>query len=167
MRRSDGWGRLSLNTTVEGSGASMPSTLAYQSLRALSRSLVGASGASRTTSKVYFTSREVKGRPSCHFTFFLRKNTTLRSLPCHDQRSASSGITVSTLSCGLAGSKRTRFEEHGDIGHTLDTVADSWMSRPGGSSMGSVLRMPPRLGVWPWGWTGPAPPPTAEGNQGG
>src|SRR4029450_11489741 len=50
MRRKDGWRRLSLNTTVWGSGASMPSTLAYQSLRALSLNLAGASGASRTTS---------------------------------------------------------------------------------------------------------------------
>ena len=78
MRRNDGWGRLSLNTTVWASGASMPSTLAYQSLRALSLNLAGASGASRTTSKVYLTSREVKGRPSCHFTFFFRKKTRLR-----------------------------------------------------------------------------------------
>ena len=78
MSRSEGCGRLRRKTTVCGSGASMASTLAYQSLRALSRSFAAASGASRTTSNVYFTSWEVKGWPSCHFTFFLRKKTRLR-----------------------------------------------------------------------------------------
>ena len=78
MSRREGWGRLSRKTTVCGSGASIASTLAYQSLRGLRRSLAGASGASRTTSKVYLTSRAVKGWPSCHFTFFLRKKTRLR-----------------------------------------------------------------------------------------
>ncbi len=78
MSRSEGWGRLSRKTTVWGSGASIASTLSYQSLRALSRSLAGASGASRTTSNVYLTSRDVKGWPSCHFTFFRRKKTRLR-----------------------------------------------------------------------------------------
>ena len=50
-------------------------TLAHHSVRALSRNLAGASGASRATSKVYLTSAEVKGLPSCHFTFLRRKNT--------------------------------------------------------------------------------------------
>ena len=78
MSRSDGCGRLSRNTTVWGSGASMASTLAHQSFRGLRRNFTGASGASRATSKVYFTSREVSGLPSCHFTFFRRKKTRLR-----------------------------------------------------------------------------------------
>ena len=56
MSRSEGCGRLRRNTTVCGSGASMASTLAYHSLRGFSRSLAGASAASRTTSKVYLTS---------------------------------------------------------------------------------------------------------------
>jgi hypothetical protein len=78
MSRSEGCGRLRRNTTVCGSGASIASTLAYHSLRGFSRSLPAASGASRTTSNVYFTSRDVNGWPSCHLTFFLRKKTRLR-----------------------------------------------------------------------------------------
>ena len=35
------------------------------------------------------------------------------------------------------------------MGHTFETVADSWISRPGGSSVRSELRMPPRLGACP------------------
>src|SRR5262245_29284571 len=35
------------------------------------------------------------------------------------------------------------------MGHTLDTVADSWMRSPGGSSISTEFRVPPRLGVWP------------------
>ena len=64
--------------TLYGSGASIASTFSYHSFRGLSRSFAGASLASRTTSNVYLTSREVKGRPSCHLTFFLRKKTRFR-----------------------------------------------------------------------------------------
>ena len=78
MSSSDGWGRLSRKMTVCASGASIASTFAYQSLRGLRRNLAGASGASRTTSNVYLTSFEVKGLPSCHLTFFLRKKTRFR-----------------------------------------------------------------------------------------
>ncbi len=60
-----------------GSGASIASTFANQSFRTLSRNF-GESGASRATSNVYFTSRDVKGLPSCHFTFFRKKKTRFR-----------------------------------------------------------------------------------------
>ena len=56
----------------------MASTFSYQSLRGFTLSLALASGAPRTASKVYFTSADVKGLPSCHFTFFRRKKTRLR-----------------------------------------------------------------------------------------
>ena len=75
MRSSEGCGRFRRKTTVWGSGASMCSTLAYQSFLGLIRSFAAASGASRTMSKVCFTSFEVKGLPSCHLTSFRRKNT--------------------------------------------------------------------------------------------
>ena len=78
IRINEGWGRLSRKITVWASGASMASTLAYQSFRGLKRSLAGASLASRTTSKVYLTSAEENGFPSCHFTFLRRKRTRLR-----------------------------------------------------------------------------------------
>ena len=75
---SDGCGRLSRKTTVWGSAASMASTFAYQSLRGLMRSLAAASGASRSMSKVYLTSFDVNGWPSCHFTSLRRKKTRFR-----------------------------------------------------------------------------------------
>src|SRR6059036_3885542 len=74
---SEGCGRFRRNTTVCASGASTASTLAYQSLRGLIRSLAGASGASRSTSNVNLTSFEVKGFPSCHFTSLRTKKTRL------------------------------------------------------------------------------------------
>ena len=64
--------------TVWASAASTASTFAYQSFRGLMRSFCAASGASRSMSKVYFTSFEVKGLPSCHFTSWRRKNTRFR-----------------------------------------------------------------------------------------
>ena len=78
MATSEGCGRLSRNTTVWGSGASTASTLAYHSFLGLIRSFAGASAASRTTSKVNFTSFEVKGCASCHLTSFRRKKTRFR-----------------------------------------------------------------------------------------
>ena len=78
MIRIDGCGFLSRNTTVVGSGASMASTLAYQSLRGFRRRRAGCSGASRTRSKVYFTSFDVNGWPSCQRTSRRRKKTRLR-----------------------------------------------------------------------------------------
>jgi hypothetical protein len=78
MRRSDGCGRLSRKTTVWESAASTASTLEYQSFRGLMRSFCVASGASRSMSKVYFTSFDVNGLPSCHVTSLRRKNTRFR-----------------------------------------------------------------------------------------
>jgi hypothetical protein len=78
MASSEGCGRLRRKTTVVGSGASIASTFTYQSLRGFRRRRAGCSGASRTTSKVYFTSFEVNGWPSCHFTSLRRKKTRLR-----------------------------------------------------------------------------------------
>src|SRR2546422_817577 len=73
--RIEGCGRLRWNTTVCAPGVSIDSTFAYQSLRGLMRSLAGASGPSRTMSNVNFTSFDVKGWPSCHFTPLRRKKT--------------------------------------------------------------------------------------------
>jgi hypothetical protein len=59
----------------------------------------------------------------------------------------SSPITVSAASKGPSGPKRTRREEQGATGHTPAMVADSWMEKPGGFSIGMALRMPPRFGA--------------------
>src|SRR3972149_3760598 len=160
MRR-EGWGRLRWKTTVWGSGASMLATLAYQSLRGLILSLACASLASRTMSKVYLTSLEVNGWPSCHLTFFRRKKTRFRELSCHDHFSASSGMIVSMLSVFFNGSKMTRLLKHGMPGHTVEIVEVSWMENPwGGASRCITLRGPPYFGACPGGWArGSAPTP--------
>src|SRR5215469_9832223 len=118
--RSEGCGRLRWNTTVEASGVSMASTFAYQSLRGLILSLAGASGLSRTMSKVNLTSFEVKGLPSCHLTSLRRKNTRFRYPSCHAHFSARSPTTVSALSVGFAGSKNTRLLKHGSDGKLVE-----------------------------------------------
>ena len=82
----------------------MASTFSYQSLRGFTLSFAFASGAPRTASNVYFTSCDVKGLPSCHFTSLRRKKTRLRWPSCQDHCSASSGMMVSTLSSFFAGS---------------------------------------------------------------
>src|SRR6185295_12831667 len=45
------------------------------------------------------------------------------------------------------------------MGQTLETVADSWASSPGGSSMSRVWSTPPFLGVW---LSAGAPSPTSR-----
>src|SRR5262245_6317463 len=104
--------------------------LEYQSFRGLIRSLAGESGASRSMSNVYFTSLDVNGWPSCHFTPLRRKNTRFRKLSCHDHFSASSPMTVSALSVFFNGSKSTRLLKHGIAGHTVEIVEVSCMAKP-------------------------------------
>src|SRR5688572_7262551 len=114
------------------------------------RSFAGASGAPRTMSKVNFTSLDVNGWPSCHLTSWRRKKTRLRKLSCHDQRSASSPMTVSALSVFLRGSNRTRLLKHGIPGHTTEIVEVSWMAKPCERSSRSIMfSVPPAFGAWP------------------
>src|SRR5580765_8756887 len=75
--RREGCGRRRRKITVKGSGVSIVSMFAYHSLRGFSRSLAGASFASRTMSNVYLTSLAVNDCPSCQRTFFRRKKTRL------------------------------------------------------------------------------------------
>src|SRR5882672_8559724 len=155
MSSSDGCGFLSRNTAVYGSAASTASMFAYQSLRGLMRSFVGVSGASRSMSKVNFTSFDVNGWPSCHLTFRRRKNTRFRKLSCHDHFSASSPMIVSTLSVFFSGSKSTRLLKQGIAGQTVEIVDVSWIAKPCERSSRSImLRTPPDFGVgaggvWP------------------
>ena len=134
--------------TVWESGASIASTFEYQSSRGLMRSLVCASGPPRTMSNVCFTSFDVKGLPSCHFTSLRRKNTRFRSCR-QDHFSASSPMIVSALSVALRGSNSTRLLKQGIPGHTEEIVDVSWMAKPWGRSSRWVMaRVPPGLGVW-------------------
>src|SRR5438093_12336850 len=121
---------------------------AYQSLRGLIRSFAGASGASRSMSKVNFTSFEVNGWPSCDLTFLPRKKTRFRKLSCHDHFSASSPMIVSTLSVFFRGSKSTRLLKQGIAGQTVEIVDVSWIAKPCERSSRSImLRTPPDFGV--------------------
>src|SRR5262249_61553961 len=104
-------GRLSRNTTVCGSGASIASTFSYQSLRGFTRNFASASGAPRTMSNVYFTSLDVNGLPSCHLTSRRSRKTRVRELSCHDHFSASFGGIVSGASCFFVGVGGARAEE--------------------------------------------------------
>src|SRR3954451_3859207 len=94
-----------------GLSAVTSSTLKYQSLRGFLRNLF--CDLPITMSKVHFTSALVNGLPSCHFTpsRSLKVNAFLSSL--HDQLVASSGVSASTLFCGLCWSERTTFEKIG------------------------------------------------------
>src|SRR5580704_10259419 len=58
--------------------------------------------------QVHCTSLAVNGLPSCQTTPCRSLKVSLVLVESHDQLSARSGTTVSRLSCGLAGSKRTR-----------------------------------------------------------
>src|SRR5262249_38284625 len=148
IRSSDGGGRFGRTPTGGASGASTASRLAYQSLRGLIRSLAGASGASRSMSKVNLTSFDVNGLPSCHFTSLRRKNTRFRKLSCQDHFSARSGTIVSMLSVGLVGSKNTRLLKHGKDGKLVEYVAASCTAKPcGRSSRSMTLIVPPCFGV--------------------
>src|SRR5580765_6606946 len=126
----------------------MASTFSYQSLRGFTLSRALASGAPRTASKVYFTSCDVKGLPSCHLTSLRRKKTRLRWLSCHDHFSASSGMIVSTLSCFFAGSKYTRLLKQGLACWVVATVDSSWTDRLGVALSGEVTSTPPYFGLW-------------------
>ncbi len=108
IRRRDGWGRLRRKITVSGFGVWMSAMFSYQSFRGLTRSLAGAPGASRRTSKVYFTSFDVNGCPSCHLTPLRRWKT--RAFPPSRQAhfSANSPTMVLSFSSFFSGSKRTR-----------------------------------------------------------
>src|SRR5262249_60746000 len=100
----------------------MDSTFSYQSFRGLTRSLAVTPSTSRMVSKVYLTSLEVKGWPSCHFTSFLREKARLFPPSSHDHFSASSGIMVSRPSCFFRGSKSSRLLYYVITGHIAQNV---------------------------------------------
>src|SRR3954469_14283806 len=74
--------------------------------------------------QVHCTSLAVNGWPSCHFTPWRSLNVNLVLVASHDQLSARSGITVSRLSCALAGSNVTRLLNTAANGIT-DAMVDS------------------------------------------
>src|SRR5712671_6366582 len=74
--------------------------------------------------QVHCTSFAVNGWPSCHFTPCRSLKVSLVLVWSQDQLSARSGITVSRLSCGLAGSNTTRLLNTAANGVT-DAMVDS------------------------------------------
>src|SRR3954469_25966698 len=98
-------------------------SLVYQTLRGLRlKSCVSALPIS--IRQVHCTSLAVNGWTSCHFTSRRSLNVNLVLVASHDQLSARSGITVSRLSCALAGSNVTRLLNTAANGIT-DAMVDS------------------------------------------
>ena len=85
--------------------------------------------------QVHCTSLAVKGWPSCHFTPCRSLKVSFVFVASHDQLSARSGITVSRLSCGLAGSNITRLLNTAENGITEAMVDSSISEVEGGLSL--------------------------------
>src|SRR3982074_1377713 len=92
-------------------------SLVYQTLRGL-RLKSWVSALPMSIRHVHCTSLAVNGWPSCHFTPWCSLKVSLVLVGSHDQLSARSGMTVSRLSCGLAGSNTTRLLKPGGNGMT-------------------------------------------------
>jgi hypothetical protein len=85
--------------------------------------------------QVHCISFAVNGWPSCHFTPDLSLKVSLVLEESHDQLSARSGIMVSRLSRGLAGSNTTRLLNTAANGITEAMVASSSSEVEGGLSL--------------------------------
>src|ERR1700681_2279018 len=99
MASNDGCGRARWKVAVSSPVTVTSVTFWYQSLRGFLRNLSGDFPISR--SKVHFTSRLVKGLPSCHLTPSRSLNVSCVLSAFHDQLLANSGTMVSGLFCGL------------------------------------------------------------------
>src|SRR5450432_3915114 len=98
-------------------------SLEYQTLRGLRwKSVV--SPLPISIRQVHCTSFAVNGLPSCHLTPCRSLKVSFVFVESHDQLSARSGITVSMLSCTLAGSNITRLLNTAENGVT-DAIVDS------------------------------------------
>ena len=85
--------------------------------------------------QVHCTSFAVNGWPSCHFTPCRSLKVSLVLVASHDQLSARSGMTVSMLSCALAGSNTTRLLKTAANGITEAMVDSSSSEVEGGLSL--------------------------------
>src|ERR1700733_246917 len=81
------------------------------------------------------TSFAVNGGPSCHFTPCRSLKVSLVLVSSQDQLSARSGITLSMLSCTLAGSNLTRLLNTAEKGVTEAMVDSSSSEALGGLSL--------------------------------
>src|SRR5215467_10053803 len=109
-------------------------SLVYQTLRGL-RLKSDVSVLPISIRQVHCTSFAVKGWPSCHFTPCRSLKVSFVFVESHDQLSARSGITVSRLSCGLAGSNTTRLLNTAANGITEAIVDSSTSEAEGGLSL--------------------------------
>src|SRR5450631_1438546 len=85
--------------------------------------------------QVHCTSFDVNGLPSCQLTPCRSLKVSLVLVESHDQLSARSGITVSRLSCTLAGSNTTRLLKTAINGVTEAMVDSSSSEVEGGLSL--------------------------------
>src|SRR5436190_18247945 len=108
--------------------------LVYQTLRGL-RLKSWVSPLPMSIRQVHCTSLAVNGWPSCHFTPWRSLKVSLVLVWSQDQLSARSGITVSSLSCGLAGSNTTRLLNTAANGITEAMVDSSSSDVEGGLSL--------------------------------
>src|SRR3954466_8932245 len=94
-----------------GLSAVTSSTLKYQSLRGFLRKRF--CDLPISMSNVHFTSAELNGLPSCHFTpsRSLKVSAFLSAL--HDHSIASSGVRLSTLFCGFCRKAMNRLVKMG------------------------------------------------------
>ena len=108
--------------------------LMYQILRGLLRMMSLFSSSPLTASKVHFTSFDVNGLPSCHFTSERSLKVSLVLLASHDQLSARSGTILSGLFFFSFGSNTTRLLNTAMKGWFTEIVASSWIEAEGGFS---------------------------------
>src|SRR5471032_2164323 len=105
---NDGCGRPRVKVTSLSPLVETSLRLMYQMRRGLLRMISVFSSAPLSASKVHFTSLEVNGLPSCHFTPGCSLKVSLVLLSSHAQLSASSGTILSALFTFSLGSNTTR-----------------------------------------------------------
>src|SRR5216684_4130728 len=109
-------------------------SLEYQTLRGLRwKSCV--SPLPISIRQVHCTSFAVNGLPSCQLTPCRSLKVSLVLVESHAQLSARSGITVSIVSCTLAGSNTTRLLNTAENGVTVAMVDSSSSEVEGGLSL--------------------------------
>src|ERR1700722_16385067 len=96
-----------------------------------------------TASQVHFTSAEVNGLPSCHFTPWRSLKVSWGFSVLYDQLSARSGTIWSGLFTFSLGSNTTRLLNTAMNGWFTEIVDSSWIEALGGLSRCEIFSVPP------------------------
>ena len=139
---NDGCWRSSVNVTSLSPLVVISLTFLYQTLRGFLR-MISCFSSPRSASQVHFTSLEVNGLPSCHFTPSRSLKVSFVLSAFHDQLSASSGTILSGLLIFSFGSKKTRLLNTPMNGMFTEIVASSWIEALGGLSRWDMRSVPP------------------------